>query len=171
MTMSRNMTLLPRLSFTAALALLAGGAPMIAHAAQRVIVEKNHTLRVTLAGPAGAVVVGNPDIADVSVVDSRTIYIIGKGFGSSGVVVTGRDGRTLFDGEVAVTSIQTGAITVYKGLQPSLMVCSNICVADTTTLAANSSDAGAPAVTAPSAPAAPTPTAMVVAPVAQTPAN
>ena len=170
MTQSHNMTLLSRLSLAgmnAADTFAAAGA----QAAQRVIVEKNHTLRVSLAGAAGSVVGGNPEIADVSVVDSRTIYIVGKGFGSSGVVVPGRDGRTLIDGEVAVTSAQTGAITVYKGLQPSLMICSNICVADSTTLtaAADSSGGGAMPSAAPSP--APAPAAMMVQPAAQTPAN
>lgn len=170
MTQSRTMTLLSRLSLAGMIA-AAVFAAAGAHAAQRVIVEKNHTLRVSLAGPAGSVVVGNPDIADVSVVDSRTIYIVGKGFGSSGVVVTGRDGRTLFDGEVAVTSAQTGAITVYKGLQPSLMVCSNICVADSTTLTAAADGSGSSALPAAAPAPAPVPAAMVIQPAAQTPAN
>jgi len=87
------------------------------------------------------------------------------------VVVTGRDGRTLFDGEVAVTSVQAGAITVYKGLQPSLMVCSNICVADNTTLASTTPSSGAPSMAAPSASASPAPAAMAIMPAAQTPSQ
>ena len=35
--------------------------------------------RVQLRGPAGSVIVGNPAIADVTVVDSNTLYITGKG--------------------------------------------------------------------------------------------
>lgn len=111
---------------------LAGVLSLLAAAAtaagQRTVIEKNHVIRVSLSAPAGSVIVGNPDIADVNIVDSRTIYILGKGFGSSAVTVTGRDGKALFDGEVVVTSAQKGGITVYKGLKPSLMVCSNICV-------------------------------------------
>ena len=102
-----------------------------AHAtAAQLIVEKNHMARITLPAAAGAVIVGNPDIADVNVVDSRTVYILGKGFGNSAVTITGRDGRSLYDAEVVVTAVQQGAITVYKGLKPSLMVCSNICIAE-----------------------------------------
>jgi len=99
-----------------------------ASAEQRVVVEKNHTLRVALSAPAGSVIVGNPEIADVNIVDSRTIYIVGRGFGSSAVTVTGRDGKALFDGEVVVSGARQGAITVYKGLKPSLMVCANVCI-------------------------------------------
>lgn len=114
----------------AAAALAVAAAP--AFAGQRVVIEKNHVMRVTLSAPAGSVIVGNPDIADVNVVDSRTVYILGKGFGNSAVTITGRDGKALFDGEVVVSSVQQGAITVYKGIKPSLMVCSNICVEQST---------------------------------------
>ncbi|ESQ90721.1 hypothetical protein ABAC460_07785 [Asticcacaulis sp. AC460] len=133
-----------------------------AFAGQPVTVEKNHTMRVTLVAPAGTVVVGNPDIADVTVVDSRTLYIVGKGFGSSAVNVTGRDGRSLFDGEVTVTAPQRGAITVYKGLKPSLMVCSNVCIAEEATPTTAAASGSTPVVMSPGPVAsAPAPTAMV----------
>ena len=71
--------------------------------------------------------IANPDIADVTVIDSHTVYIVGKGFGNSSVIITDQMGRPLFDGEVVVTASQKGAITIYKGLTPSLMVCSTVC--------------------------------------------
>jgi Flp pilus assembly secretin CpaC len=111
-----------------ALALVAALAAGAAQAGQSVSVEKNHMVRVALRGSAGSVIVGNPDIADVNVVDSHTIYIIGKGLGSSAITVTDGAGRSLFDGEVVVTGAQRGAITVYHGLKASSVVCSNICV-------------------------------------------
>lgn len=127
-----------------------------AFAGQRVVVEKNHMMRVTLSAPAGSVIVGNPDIADVNVVDSRTVYILGKGFGNSAVTITGRDGKALFDGEVVVSGVQQGAITVYKGLKPSLMVCSNVCVTQDVG-DSNTSQASSPSL--PVAPAAVAPAA------------
>lgn len=129
-----------------------------AFAGQRVVVEKNHVMRVTLSAPAGSVIVGNPEIADVNVVDSRTVYILGKGFGNSAVTITGRDGRALFDGEVVVSGVQQGAITVYKGLKPSLMVCSNVCVAQDV---GDNNTSQAPSPALPVAPAAVAPAAAV----------
>ena len=114
----------------AALIAAAGFTASAACAGQRLVVEKNHTVRVSLSAPASSVIVGNPEIADVNVVDSRTVYILGKGFGNSSVTITGRDGRALFEGEVAVTAVRQGSITVYKGLKPSLVVCTNVCVAE-----------------------------------------
>ncbi len=106
------------------LGLMAG----VAQAGQKLVVEKNHVMRVALSAPAGSVIVGNPDIADVSVVDSRTVYIVGKGFGSSAVTITDHMGHALFDGQITVTAVQAGAITVYKGLKASMMVCSTVCI-------------------------------------------
>ena len=159
--MSRKMIIHKKLTLMAALVSVMALSAFAADAGQNVIVAKNHTLRVTLTGPAGSVIVGNPDIADVSVVDSRTIYIVGKSFGSSGVSITGRDGRTLFDGQVTVTSSQVGAITVYKGLKPSTMVCSNICLSDDTATT-QAAPANAVSLAAPSDAGGAAPTAMVV---------
>lgn len=115
-------------------------------AAQRLVVEKNHSTRISLKGAAGSVIVANPAIADVSVIDSRTVYIVGKGFGNSSVIITDQMGRPLFDGEVVVTASQKGAITVYKGLTPSLMVCSTICTSEEV---ANSNAGNAPVALSP----------------------
>ncbi|MGA9658978.1 MAG: pilus assembly protein N-terminal domain-containing protein [Asticcacaulis sp.] len=100
-----------------------------ASAGQRVVVEKNHSMRISLGGSAGSVIVANPDIADVQVIDSRTIYIVGKGFGNSSVTITDRSGHALFDGEIVVTAGPKGAVNVYKGLKSTLMDCSSVCTA------------------------------------------
>jgi len=138
---------LPSMFLAALLATVAMAGATAAEAGQRLTLEKNHTLRVSLRGSAGSVIVGNPDIADVSIIDSRTLYIIGKGFGSSAVTVTDGAGRPLFDGEIVVTAAQRNAITVYKGLQPSSVVCTDICVSSdgSTTSGSGSSSDPAPA--------------------------
>jgi len=104
-----------------------------ASASQRLVVEKNHSTRVSLNSAAGSVMVANPSIADVMVVDSRTLYIVGKGFGNSSVIVTDQMGRALFDGEIVVTAARQGAVTVYKGMTPSLMTCLTVCTSEDTT--------------------------------------
>lgn len=98
-----------------------------AQAGERIVLEKNHTKRVNLKAPAGSVIVGNPAVADVSVVDSRTLYIVGKGFGRGAVSVTDRAGRTLWDGDISVGTPTEGGVTVYKGVKASTVICANIC--------------------------------------------
>ncbi len=106
-----------------ALLMLAGQAG----ASERLTVVRNGMMRVALPAAAGSVIVANPGIADVNVVDSRTIYVIGRGFGSSAVTILDRAGRPIFDGQIVVTAGQRDSVMMYKGSKPSVMVCSNVC--------------------------------------------
>ncbi|MFT4089217.1 MAG: pilus assembly protein N-terminal domain-containing protein [Asticcacaulis sp.] len=112
----------------AAIVMMAAGA---ASAGQRVVIEKNHTQRVSLNAPAGSVIVGNPAIADVTVVDSRTIYIVGKDYGRSAITITDRSGRTIWDGDISVGTPIKGGVTVYKGVKASTVICANVCYEQT----------------------------------------
>lgn len=96
-------------------------------ASQQVTVTRNGMVRVALPASAGSVIVANPNIADVNVVDSHTIYVIGRGFGSSAVTILDRAGRPIFDGQIVVTAGQHDSVMMYKGSKPSVMVCSNVC--------------------------------------------
>lgn len=102
-----------------------------AQAASRIVVEKNHSQRVVLPASAGSVIVGNPDVADVTVVDSRTIYIVGRGFGRSSVSITDSAGRSIFDADVMVGTPVEGGVTVYKGLKASTLICARTCIEQT----------------------------------------
>ncbi|WP_343685402.1 pilus assembly protein N-terminal domain-containing protein [Asticcacaulis sp.] len=112
----------------ALMALLSAGA---AEAASKIVIEKNHSARVVLPASAVSVVVGNPDIADVTVVDSRTLYIIGRGFGRSSVSVTDAAGRNIFDADVMVGTPVEGGVTVYKGLKSTTLICGRTCIEQT----------------------------------------
>lgn len=98
-----------------------------AYATQQLTVSRNGMLRVALPTSASSVIVANPEIADVNVVDSHTVYVIGRGYGSSAVTVLDRGGRPIFEGQVMVTAGQHDAVTMYKGSHPTVMVCSNVC--------------------------------------------
>lgn len=90
-------------------------------------VEIDRAQRVQLNGAASSVVVGNPQIADVTVVDANTLFVIGKGYGVTEVVAVDAIGRTLFQGEVAVTAGSTGAVRVWRGGQATEMACAQTC--------------------------------------------
>ncbi|MCA1935712.1 pilus assembly protein N-terminal domain-containing protein [Asticcacaulis sp.] len=115
-----------------------------AEAASKIVVEKNHSARVVLPAPAGSVIVGNPDVADVTVVDSRTIYIIGRGFGRSSVSVTDSTGRNIFDADVMVGTPVEGGVTVYKGMKSSTLICGRTCIEQTDGMQSSSTPAPAP---------------------------
>ncbi len=98
-----------------------------AYATQQLTVSRNGMLRVSLPTSASSVIVANPEIADVNVVDSHTVYVIGRGYGSAAVTVLDRLGHPIFEGQVMVTAGQHDSVTMYKGSRPTVMVCSNVC--------------------------------------------
>ena len=108
-----------------ATALLAG--PAVAQSG-RISVEIDQAQRVQLSGPAGSVIVGNPAIADVTVVDSNTLYITGKGYGVTEVVAVDPIGRTVFQSQVVVTAGDgAGRVRVWRGAQSTEMACAASC--------------------------------------------
>lgn len=109
----------------AALAVAALATPALA--APRTSVAIDQTTRINLRGAAASVVVGNPAIADVTVVDERTVFLSGRGYGVTEVVVLDPLGRTLWQGEVVVTQPTQGAVTVYRGSTATEMACAQSC--------------------------------------------
>lgn len=95
--------------------------------AQTLSVRTDQAVRIALSSPAKDVAVGNPAIADVQVLDERNILVIGKGFGTTNVVVLDRSGRLILDRVVVVSAPDAGKVTVYKGSSASQYACSPRC--------------------------------------------
>jgi len=97
----------------AALACLAGAASSQAQAPSEQIVhaERYTTLTVpiyksrvvTLPAAAKRVSIGNPDIADVLILDSSELYVLGKDLGATNVLLWDRDGKLISSLSVFVT--------------------------------------------------------------------
>ena len=122
--MTRTQRLLLALGATA---LLAGPGLALAQSG-RISVEIDQAQRVQLRGPAGSVIVGNPEIADVSVVDANTLYITGKGYGVTEVVAVDPIGRTVFQSQVVVTAGDgAGRVRMWRGAQSTEMACASSC--------------------------------------------
>ena len=114
--------------FTPLLAFAMALAPM---AAQALVVPLDHSMRLRVPGSASSVLVGNPAIADVTVIDSRTLYVQGRGLGATNVIVLDRAGRTLYAGDVLVGT-SGSSITVYRGTDHADFGCSPRCTASQT---------------------------------------
>lgn len=96
-------------------------------AQSRLSVQIDHSERVQLPGAAGSVIVGNPAIADVTVVDSNTLFITGKGYGVTEIIAVDTIGRTVFQSQVVVTGGTAGSVRVWRGANVSEMACSSSC--------------------------------------------
>lgn len=79
-------------------------------------VQLNKTQIVHLPEPAAAVVVGNPNVADVTVHSSDTIFIVGRGYGDTNIIIMNSAGQTIMNADVHVTiSNARNNVRVYAG--------------------------------------------------------
>ncbi len=105
-----------RLLFTAlAAAVLAASTAQSAAAAPPLVVRKDQGTRLVLAGPVRDVVIANPAIADVNVLDTRSIVVLGKSVGTTSLLVVDPAGRVLADRAVIVSGSDEGRVSFYRG--------------------------------------------------------
>ncbi|HEY3814651.1 MAG TPA: pilus assembly protein N-terminal domain-containing protein [Caulobacteraceae bacterium] len=152
------------LSLTVSALAIAFAAPALARPALEVALD--HAQRLQVSQPAGSVIVGNPAVADVTVVDPHTVFVSGRGYGVSEVVVLDPLGRTIWDGEVVVTgSTSGGQVTVYHGATPVEMACGAVCAPSIRSAKSGSSTPGSsPSGTPASGPAPSMPSTSIPAP-------
>jgi Flp pilus assembly secretin CpaC len=108
----------------AALALFAAAT---AARAQDISVPIDMAAPVRLSGPAEGVAIGNPTIAGVSVQNDRLLFVTGRAYGTTNLVVVGAGGRTLFNGRVTVTPDESGMVTVTRGTDMQRLACAPVC--------------------------------------------
>jgi Flp pilus assembly secretin CpaC len=133
--------------------LVALGAASVAGAvyaqSARLNVGIDQAQRVALRGAAASVIVGNPQIADVTVVDANTLYVTGKGYGVTEVVAVDAVGRTVFQSEVVVTGAAgSSTVRVWRGGQATEMACASSCAPSVR----SANGGSAPAASVPTAP-------------------
>lgn len=72
------------------------------HSNKAYSVEINKTEIVRLPVRASAVVIGNPAIADVSVHAADTLFVVGRGYGETNLIVLDANGNTIMDTDIQV---------------------------------------------------------------------
>lgn len=78
-------------------------------------VELNKTEIVRLPSAASAVVIGNPSIADVSVHAADTLFVVGRGYGETNLIVLDVNGQTIMDADIQVLQKYSGnGVRVYN---------------------------------------------------------
>jgi hypothetical protein len=104
------------------------GAGTVASArAGGIAVGLNEVRRVPLKGSAATVMIGDTKIADVSMSDAHSLIITGRGFGTTGLLVTDDRGRTLLSGEIMVSAPDEGRVTVFHGVDTVQYACGGHC--------------------------------------------
>ena len=91
-------------------------------------VEINKTEIVRLSEPASAIIVGNPQIADVSVHSSDTVFVVGRGYGQTNLIVMNASGQTIMNADIQVTgSTVPGNVRLYSGNKRQTFNCAPYC--------------------------------------------
>ena len=96
-------------------------------ASATVKVKLSQNTVMDLRAPAGTVLVGDPAIADVSLITPRRIAILGRGYGATNVIITDRIGRVIFQEEVQVSRATANQVSIYRGAEVSSLTCSPGC--------------------------------------------
>ena len=123
-------------------------------------VEVNQSRRVVLGGAIANVIVGDPTVADVVMVDAHSVVVVGKGFGMTQVMVIDHAGHALMDSRVTVVAPNAGRVTVYRGAVSTDYSCAGRCQP----MATPGGAAPGPAAAAASAPTATSPQSLPGAP-------
>lgn len=95
--------------------------------AQGMPVRIDQATRVTLSAPARDVFIGNPSVADVTVIDGRNLLVMGKAYGVTNIVVLDARGRTILDRQIVVSASDDGRISFYRGPDVYNYACSPRC--------------------------------------------
>jgi len=84
--------------------------------------DEVHTL--TFKNPIATVYVGNPAIADVTMIDSRHAFVQGKGYGRTNIVALNSDNVQVFNTHITVTGGEgSGTVTLNRGAQRITLNC------------------------------------------------
>jgi len=71
---------------------------------QCIFFELNKTEIVRLPGPATSIIVGNPKIADVTVQASDLLFVVGRGYGETNLIILDNQGNTMMNADLQVVN-------------------------------------------------------------------
>jgi Flp pilus assembly secretin CpaC len=95
--------------------------------ARDIRVALDQAFPIRLAESAEGVAIGNPSIAGVSVQNDRFLFVTGRSYGSTNLVVVGANGRVLYQGRVVVTPDETDVVMVTRGVETARLECTPLC--------------------------------------------
>ncbi len=109
-------------------AVLAAACMLSAPASARDIrVALDQAFPIRLSESAQGVAVGNPSIAGVSIQNDRFLFVTGRSYGSTNLVVMGEGNRVLYSGRIVVAPDETDVVMVTRGVETARLECTPLC--------------------------------------------
>ena len=90
------------------------------------LVTVDQALILRLSAPAGAVIIGNPSIADAAVMDAMTLVITGRSYGTTNLIVLDEAGGIVAQ-ELITVQPAVDQVTVYRRSTRQTLSCTPIC--------------------------------------------
>jgi Flp pilus assembly secretin CpaC len=107
------------------------GAALVASAlsasAQQLYVEASKTVAIPINGSAASIIIGNKNIADVAVHNEQLLFVTGKSYGTTNLLVYDKAGRQIYSSDVMVTTNSTNLVSLNKAGQSYTYDCSPNC--------------------------------------------
>jgi len=95
--------------------------------ARDIRVALDQAFPIRLSAPAAGVAIGNPSIAGVSVQNDRLLFVTGRSYGSTNLVIVDANDRVLYNGRVVVTPDETDVVMVTRGVETARLECTPLC--------------------------------------------
>lgn len=106
--------------------ILAAAIAGVAHAGE-VQVALDQSRSITLPDSATGVVIGNPSVAGVSVQNDRLLFVTGRSYGSTNLIVVGPTGRPIYETRITVIPDETNVVMVTRGAATARLDCNPLC--------------------------------------------
>jgi Flp pilus assembly secretin CpaC len=90
-------------------------------------VYMDHARILRLDRPVSKVIVGNAQVADVTVADPKTIVLTGRNFGTTNIVLLDADGNAIVDERILVSIDEGNTVRVYRQTDRSVLSCTPNC--------------------------------------------
>jgi Flp pilus assembly secretin CpaC len=79
---------------------------------------------VAFSQPVQTVYVGNPLIADITMIDSKHAFLLGKGFGATNIIALNSDGKQVVNDTVSVFGHTGNLVILHRGAAQATYACS-----------------------------------------------
>jgi Flp pilus assembly secretin CpaC len=109
-----------------ALAVLVATAGLPAAAAPVTVFMDQATV-MPVARPASTIIVGNPAIADATILDNQTLVITGHSYGTTNLLILDASGQRIANELVTVVAPGQGSVTVHRRAGRQTYSCSPAC--------------------------------------------
>ncbi|HWA29770.1 MAG TPA: pilus assembly protein N-terminal domain-containing protein [Rhizomicrobium sp.] len=98
----------------------------VKHADAGLSVPMDEARLITFQQPVSTLFVGNPTIADVTIIDSRHAYLLGKTFGITNMIGLDSSNHQVLNAQINVTNRLMGAVTLNRGADTYNYECTSL---------------------------------------------